>query len=1564
MRPLIKIPRSVLLYAALALACLPRPGYSADMVSTNVIGGNTGWFTANTWKTNDGLGNPIGPFVAGHPAAGNTYTLVQGPNPAIGNNQNETRTRNLYTNGTPTPLWTFPGDSLTLTTNTEIRFKQIATPATIETVNFPGVGGNPGLILNGGMLNVGDAIIQPVAGIIQAVPGSQSYLCPGNNDGASADTARALTISAKIVGSGTLCVFMAATNNPQRINSTNNTYSGLWLVKAGRLLGASPGSLGTNSNFTMDPNYVLPVPPFSSTVPVVDVAGPAVLEAGYDLNSAGVLILTNGGKMRLHQNCAFTSVIINGAALGSGTHYFSELIANFPSSFDPGGSGAITVQPYGNLPALGPIILTQPGPQRLYAGRTAHFSATADANGAPPLTFQWQRYGTNLIDGGNISGATNATLTVSSVGAADATGYNVVVANTIGSINSTTNALTIVSPTGEAYEAAALAANVAVFYQLSETGDPATNNSPVFDFAGGFNGTYGTAVQNGNPNYNIAGPTPAAGYPGFSGANTAAQFANANVNSRVTVTPWNLNTNSVTLTAWINPNGPQNPNEGLVICRGGGTVAGLCYAGALDPFGNANIGYNWNNEYETYNWVSGLTAPAGQWSLVVAVITPTTATIHVMNTNGVQSATHLYSHVVQAFGGTTTIGDDSGGASGNRVFNGAIDDVGVFQYALSKAQLYTLFTNGIGVTNFPPVISGQPTNQSPYAGQTAIFAASGGGTDPLTYQWQSGASGSGVYTNVPNGGRFSGAATETLSIANITTDDSLDYVLRLSNPYGVTTSSVANLSVQGTSAAENITMPGVLQPAPLDWDTSGNWSDGQPASVSAAAKPGSTYELLPSGGLNTRMRSPQNPRTAIFPGNVLTVSGNAIWTNNPATNGNTSEIRFKQPNPGIVIFKKLVMNGGQLDAGNDGIVEVAGELNVLTNCPIYNDNGADRGYLISSWLTGAGSIEYHGYNQTTFQSNYVNNLNIACTSNTFSGKWNIALGTLLGTGTNCLGTNDIVVGTSGAIETTYNINNTNSSFFLSGRMYLHQNHTFRSVFVNGVPLAVGTYTFAQLNLAYPTNFPNAWMPQIGAASYTNGGSGSITVLVQPVPQITTQPVSVSVFPTQNAQFTVAAQGNPPLFYYWRKGGVILTDSGNLSGSTTTNLVITNVVGGNGGNYDVVVSNSVGSVTSVVASLTVLPTGPPLNLTLDFGGTPIVQPQNTDWETPSNWSDGNPASYSSLTNPGSTYEVVAGARLRSPANAASSTFPGVQLTVDGDGVFVNNNGPTIGEIRFKHANPGAVFFQRLIMNGGQLDTGDNGFVTIQGRMDILANTPIYVDNAANDTTRGYNLQAWLTGNGSIEYHAFGNTLGGIEDLNIMGTTNTYSGPWHVVQGTLLGSGASSLGTNSITVENGGALETLYNLNNPSASLTLNGAMLLHNSDTFRAVTVGGAPIPPGTYTFARLNASYPANFPSTWPIQTGSSFSTGSGSLTVLTGPPILPVTMSFEASGGNLTISGGNGIPSGHYYLLSTTNVSLPRASWTRQGPNAFDGSGNFSTSIPIDPSSPQQFFLLQQQVP
>lgn len=91
-----------------------------------------------------------------------------------------------------------------------------------------------------------------------------------------------------------------------------------------------------------------------------------------------------------------------------------------------------------------PAITGQPSNRRVIFGETATFSVVA--SGSSALSYQWQRYETNLVNGGNISGATTATLTVSNAQADDATSYKVTVSNTAGSIDSQSVRLRVLTP--------------------------------------------------------------------------------------------------------------------------------------------------------------------------------------------------------------------------------------------------------------------------------------------------------------------------------------------------------------------------------------------------------------------------------------------------------------------------------------------------------------------------------------------------------------------------------------------------------------------------------------------------------------------------------------------------------------------------------------------------------------------------------------------------------------------------------------------------------------------------------------------------------------------------------------------------------------------------------------------------------------------------------------------------------------------------------------------------------------------------------------------------------------
>jgi uncharacterized repeat protein (TIGR03803 family) len=81
-----------------------------------------------------------------------------------------------------------------------------------------------------------------------------------------------------------------------------------------------------------------------------------------------------------------------------------------------------------------PQITTQPASQSVYSGESARFSVAVF--GASPLSYRWQKNGTNLVDGDNISGSTNRILNFSRVTTNDVGNYSVLVSNAVGSTNS------------------------------------------------------------------------------------------------------------------------------------------------------------------------------------------------------------------------------------------------------------------------------------------------------------------------------------------------------------------------------------------------------------------------------------------------------------------------------------------------------------------------------------------------------------------------------------------------------------------------------------------------------------------------------------------------------------------------------------------------------------------------------------------------------------------------------------------------------------------------------------------------------------------------------------------------------------------------------------------------------------------------------------------------------------------------------------------------------------------------------------------------------------------------
>lgn len=93
---------------------------------------------------------------------------------------------------------------------------------------------------------------------------------------------------------------------------------------------------------------------------------------------------------------------------------------------------------------LPPTIISQPASRTNGVGSTATFTVTA--TGTRPFSYQWLRNGMDLEDGGNVSGASTAMLTLANVQATDAGDFAVVVANNSGSVTSSAAALAVVLP--------------------------------------------------------------------------------------------------------------------------------------------------------------------------------------------------------------------------------------------------------------------------------------------------------------------------------------------------------------------------------------------------------------------------------------------------------------------------------------------------------------------------------------------------------------------------------------------------------------------------------------------------------------------------------------------------------------------------------------------------------------------------------------------------------------------------------------------------------------------------------------------------------------------------------------------------------------------------------------------------------------------------------------------------------------------------------------------------------------------------------------------------------------
>ncbi len=163
-----------------------------------------------------------------------------------------------------------------------------------------------------------------------------------------------------------------------------------------------------------------------------------------------------------------------------------------------------------------------------------------------------------------------------------------------------------------------------------------------------------------------AGPGGPALY--FNGADTA-----------VVLPALDLDVDTLTLTAWVQRDGPQPGWSAIFFCRGGHTAAGL-------NFGRSDeLRYHWNGS--DWFWNSKLIVPDRRWVFVALVIQPRRATVWLND----RSAVHHAAHGIEEFDAPACIGAE---APGRRSFKGWIRDVRLYVKALDAGELAALRAAG------------------------------------------------------------------------------------------------------------------------------------------------------------------------------------------------------------------------------------------------------------------------------------------------------------------------------------------------------------------------------------------------------------------------------------------------------------------------------------------------------------------------------------------------------------------------------------------------------------------------------------------------------------------------------------------------------------------------------------------------------------------------------------------------------------------------------------------------------------------------------------------------------
>jgi sugar lactone lactonase YvrE len=444
-----------------------------------------------------------------------------------------------------------------------------------------------------------------------------------------------------------------------------------------------------------------------------------------------------------------------------------------------------------------------------------------------------------------------------------------------------------------------------------------------------------------------------------------------------------------------------------------------------------------------------------------------------------------------------------------------------------------------------PQIQTQPLSTSIAPGGNATFTVvTTGAPTPTLFQWQRQPAGTTGFVNLTEGAPYTGTNTATLTVTGVT-------AAMQGDQFQVT---VGNL-ISPDALSSAVTLNAVVA-APV-------FTSGTSATVQATTTLSVT--IAATGNPTPTFSSTALPSWLTFNGTTGALAGTP-----PDTTGSPITITFTASN-GISVNQTFILT-----------VTPAVVAPSITTAPVGVAVNQGQSTTLSVTASGTTPLSYQwshngaSINGATSATVTLSNVQPA-DAGTYTVTVSNVAGSVVSTGA------QLIVNTTPAFtsqpRTQVALAGSAVTFSVSASGGASFNYQWRK---NGVAILGATSSILTLNAVTVADAGNYDVIVSNGLGIVNSSLAQLTVVASATaPVVTAQPAAKIALAGTSVTLSVSASGAPAPTYQWRKNGVA------ISGANGSTYVLNAVASGDAANYDVVVSNSAGSVLSAVGSLRVI-----------------------------------------------------------------------------------------------------------------------------------------------------------------------------------------------------------------------------------------------------------------------------------------------------------------------------------------------------------------------------------------